>query len=231
MGFAKGVGIDGIAALAGNAFADFPKHWDASSANLPRADYTIQCRSWSGNDITRFQRLFIVPAMLLAGALPLATGNSSYRSPFLCEVYSRGAVQIRLGIIDSLTITRGVGTLGWNKDRKPLGIDISFSVVDLSSLLYVPIAPGFSPLDILDGAKSFSAKLFAEDTPYHDYMAVLSSMSLSSQIYQIPKLVRNLTRGVADFNSWFSVSHTANWFAGTTPGRIWSAFLKGTERI
>ena len=155
--------------------------------------------------------------MLLAGALPLATGNSSYRSPFLCEVYSRGAVQIRLGIIDSLTITRGVGTLGWNKDRKPLGIDISFSVVDLSSLLYVPIAPGFSPLDILDGAKSFSAKLFAEDTPYHDYMAVLSSMSLSSQIYQIPKLVRNLTRGVADFNSWFSVSHTANWFAGTTP--------------
>ena len=104
-------------------------------------------------------------------------------------------------------------------------------MVDLSSLLYVPIAPGFSPLDILDGAKSFSAKLFAEDTPYHDYMAVLSSMSLSSQIYQIPKLVRNLTRGVADFNSWFSVSHTANWFAGTTPGRIWSAFLKGTERI
>ena len=169
--------------------------------------------------------------MLLAGALPLATGNSSYRSPFLCEVYSRGMAQIRLGMIDSLSITRGVGTLGWNKDRKPLGIDVSFSVVDMSSIMYVPIAAGFSPLDILDGAKSFAAKLFAEDSTYHDYLAVVSSMTLSSQIYQIPKLVRNLTRGVADFSSWFSVSHTANWFGGTPPGRIWTAFLKGTDRI
>ena len=228
-GIASGVGLEGLGALAGNAFVDIPKHWDSSSANLPSMSYTIKLRAPYGNDMSRFISLYVPMAMLLAGALPLATGNASYRSPFLVEIYSRGRAQCRMGIITDLSMQWGTGNVGFNKDKKPLGIDITFTVQDLSSIMYMPVSPGFSPGDVLDGA--FEAKLFAEDSTYHDFLSVLSSMPLNSQIYQIPKFMRNLTTAVADFKSWASISHAANWAAGTPPGRLFSTILKGTDRL
>ena len=230
-GIASGVGISGLATLAGNAFVDVPKHYDGSTAQLPTASFTLHLRSWAGNDVSRFMNLYVPLCLILAGALPLSAGNAAYQAPFLCEAYSRGRFQIRTGMIDAVQVMRGMGTVGFNKDKKPLGIDVQVSIIDLSSIIHVPIVAGANPMDLLSVGPSFTAKLFAEDTAYRDYMAVLSSMSLSSQIYQSIKFMRNLNKAVVDFNSWFSVSHMANWVGGTTPGRIWSAFVKGTDRL
>lgn len=229
-GVASQVGMSGLATLAGSAFVDIPKHYEASIANLPRAEFTIPLRSPYGNDLSRFMNLYVPLAMLLAGALPLSAGNAAYVSPFLVECYCRGRCQIRLGMIDSISIQRGVGNLGWNKDGKPLGIDVTFSIVDMSSILHIPIVPSTSPLDLLSPTKAV-AKIFAEDSTYKDYLAVLSSMTLSSQIYQLPKLFRHITKVSADMNSWFTASHFANWFRGTLPGSVWSAVVLGTNRL
>lgn len=229
-GVASQVGMSGLATLAGSAFVDIPKHYEQSIANLPRAEFTIPLRSPYGNDLSRFMNLYVPLAMLLAGALPLSAGNAAYVSPFLVECYCRGRCQIRLGMIDSISIQRGVGNLGWNKDGKPLGIDVTFSVVDMSSILHIPIVPSTTPFDMLSPTKA-TAKIFAEDSAYKDYLAVLSSMTLSSQVYQLPKLFRNITKVGADLNSWFTASHFANWFRGTVPGNIWSAVVTGTAKI
>ena len=230
-GIAEGIGISGLATLAGNAFVDIPKHYDGSTAQLPQASFTLHLRSWAGNDVSRFMNLYVPLCLILAGALPLSAGNAAYQAPFLCEAYSRGRFQIRTGIIDGVQIQRGLGTVGFNKDKKPLGIDVTVSIIDLSSIMHVPIVAGSNPMDLLSVGPNFTAKLFAEDTAYRDYMAVLASMSLSSQIYQSVKFMRNLNKAVTDFNSWFSISHTASWIGGTTPGRIWSAFVKGSDRL
>lgn len=153
-GVADSVGISGIATLAGSAFVDIPKHWENSVAQLPRADFTIQLRTPYGNKMSRMQNLYIPLSMLLAGALPLSTGPHSYTSPFICELYSKGRMAIRLGMIDSLTITRGQGNVGWTQDAEPLGIDISFSVVDLSTILHMPIAAGLSNWEKILGASA-----------------------------------------------------------------------------
>ena len=68
--------------------------------------------------------------MLLAGILPLSTGKASYTSPFLCQLYDRGRLQIRLGMIESLSITRGTTNLAFDKHGQALGIDVTFSVVE-----------------------------------------------------------------------------------------------------
>ena len=155
-GAADGLHLSGLAALGGSAFVDIPKHWQSSTASLPRANYTIRLTSPYGNPISQLINLHIPLAMLLAGALPLSTGKQSYTSPFLVELYDKGRCQVKLGMIDSLSITRGTGNLGYNNEGHAMGIDVSFSVIDMSSVLSMPITEGFS-MDGLNTGLSLGA--------------------------------------------------------------------------
>lgn len=136
--------VSGLAALGGAAFVDIPKGWHQASASLPRGSYTVNLVSPYGNPLSQLMNLHVPLAMLLAGVLPLSTGKQSYTSPFLVELYDRGRCQTRLGMIDSMSITRGVGNLGFNNAGKTMGIDVSFSILDLSSIMHMPISQGFS---------------------------------------------------------------------------------------
>lgn len=243
-GILSGVQLSGLAALAGSAFVDIPKMWDSSTANLPRADYTIELRSPYGNKLSRFQNLYIPLAMLLAGALPLATGKRSYTSPFICELYCRGRAAIRLGMIDSLSITRGVGNIGWTPDGEPLGIDVSFSVVDLSSVLYMPIAPTFTAgkgaligaAEAVAGeagavtAASMLGETWDDDNSFTDYLGVLGALSFQDMVYPSNKWRLNVTRQLRAFDTWRSPAHLAQWMMGTFPGRVVNALALGTDR-
>lgn len=243
-GLAEGLHLSGLMALAGNAFVDIPKHWDNSSIEFPRADFTIQLRSPYGNKMSRFQNLFIPLSMLLAGALPLSTGKHSYTSPFICELYCKGRNTIRLGMIDRLSITRGVGNMGWSQDDEPLGIDISFSVVDMSTVLHMPIKAHFSLWKNLataaaDGANSETAQAFLtmtdkdmydDDNSFTDYLAVLGSLNFNDQVFPTRQWrLRRLNRQIS-MESWRSPAHMANWFFGTLPGRALQAIAVNTDR-
>lgn len=235
-GVADSFGAGGLAALMGNAMVDIPKYWESSSANLPRASYTIELRSPYGNDLARFQNLMVPLAMLLAGALPRSTGFQSYTSPYLCEFYVKGRVQSRLAIIDSLEITRGTGNCGFTSDGKPLGIDVTVSFLDLSSVMHMPQTAHFNPLGVLlDPAGAASKFLFPEDSTFSDYLAVLSSMGIADQIYTPRKLRRNLNTAILNFRSWTSQAHFASWVSnggilfGIRAGRITSALFQASE--
>lgn len=147
-GVADSLKISGLAALGGAAFVDIPKHWQSSIAQLPRANYTINLTSPYGNPLSQLINIHIPLAMLLAGALPISSGKQSYTSPFLVELYDKGRCQTRLGMIDSLSITRGTGNLGFNSNGAPLAMEVTFSIVDMSTILHMPISEGFS----MDGA-------------------------------------------------------------------------------
>lgn len=146
--FAQGaldtVQLSGLVALAGSALVDIPKHWQSSTAQLARANYTVVLRTPYNNPISRLLHKHIPLAMLLCGALPLSTGKQSYTSPFLVELYDKGRCQTRLGMIDSMTVTRGKGNTGWTSDGFATGIEVNFSIVDLTSILHMPISEGFS---------------------------------------------------------------------------------------
>ncbi len=158
-------------------------------------------------------------AMLLAGALPLSTGKQSHTSPFLVELHDRGRVMCRLGIIDSLSITRGTSNLGFNNEGQPMAVDVSFSVLDLSSIVALPIQPGFSdqPLaGLLDGDNSFS-----------DYLMAISAMKLGDTIYRIPMLKYQVARKIADVKSFLSASGIASYTASLPGINMLSAIMKG----
>lgn len=273
-GVMQQLNVSGLAVLGGGAFVDIPKHWQSSVAQLPRASYTINLVSPYGNPISQLVNLHIPLAMLLAGALPLSTGKQSYTSPFLVELYDKGRCQTRLGMIDSLSVTRGTGNLGFSSDGHVMGIDVTFSIVDLSSILHMPISQGFSMDGLTTGATAgviggavaggsvggvagaaagavtgaaVGAGLgagvdaaanavkavkgvFDEDTAFTDYMAVISGLGLSDQIYSFNKLKLNLTRSMTNWRSFYSASNFASFAGDVMPSRMVSALFKGTAR-
>lgn len=243
-GLLDSVQLSGLATLAGSAFVDIPKYWQSSTANLPTSTYTINLVSPYHNPISQILNIDIPLCMLLAMVLPKSTGTQSYTGPFLVELYDRGRCQTRLGMVDSLSITRGTGNVGFNQDGKALGVDVTFSIVDMSSVLHMPITENISftegaimaVSDAVAGeagqaaAAVLTGGAFSEDTVFSDYMAVLAGMSLSDQIYGLRNLKLNLTRKMADYETWKSPSHMASFFGDTLPGRIISGFYRGTDK-
>ena len=222
MGAANSLGIDGIAALGGNAFADIPKYWMQSTASLPRMNYRIRLVSPYGNRYSRFVNLWLPVSMLLAASLPLSAGPHAYTSPFLCQLYDRGRAQTRLGMIQSLQITRGLTNLAFNKIGEPMSIEISFDVVELSNIVHMPISKSFNPL----GEAGMSA-IFDNESLYHDYIATLSSLSLTEQIYVGERLKIGLTKYMKNLDSWFSVAHAMNQVGDLGAVRLFSGFFPG----
>lgn len=210
--------VGGLAAFAGNSFVDIPKHWESSSAKMPQSTYTLTLISPYGNPVSQMFNIYIPLCMLLAGALPLSTGKQSYTAPFMCELYDRGRAITRLGIIDSLTIQRGTSNLGFSKEGQPMAIEVSFSVLDMSTIVAMPIYQGFS---LFDG-------LFDTENTFSDYLSALSAMSLRDVTQRIPMLKYAGRKKIADIQTFLSASHFGQ-VAANLPGvNLIGAFMKGT---
>ena len=222
-GAAEIIHVDGLAAAAGSAFVDIPKSWESSTANLTKSTYSMTLISPYGNPISRLFNIWIPLSMLLAGALPLATGKQSHTSPFLCELHDRGRTMVRCGIIDSLTITRGTSNLGFTNDGNALAIEVSFTVMDLSSIMAVPVQPGF-------GFNALLGSVFDSENAFSDYLMSLAAFNLSDTIYRIPLLKYQINRAAADISTFVSSSHIASYVASLPGVNLIGAAMRGVDR-
>jgi len=212
--------VSGLMSLGGSAFVDIPKHWQSSAVNLPKSTYTMTLISPYGNAISQLINLYIPLSLLLAGACPLSTGRQSYTSPFICQLFDQGRSQTRLGMIDSLTIQRGTSNLGFNKAKSPMAIDVSFSVVDLSSIMHLPISRG-----LFESGEG----IFDDDTVFHDYMAVLGSLGLYEQFNVIPKTILKTANKIKNYQLLRSPAAMAKFFHEKTPVGVLDVFYKGSS--
>ncbi len=232
-GALEGIHMSGLLALAGNAFVDIPKTWNGSSANLPSASYTIKLRSPYGSKMSRLMNLYVPLGMLLAAALPLSTGKRSYTSPFICEAFCRGRHAIRLGMITDMSITRGSGNLGWNQDGDALGIDVSFTITDMSTIMHMPIQVNFGLSDkILQGAGDLlgSIATYDDDNAFTDYLAVLGGLSWQDMSYANRRWRLARYRQMQAWTSWKSPARVAAWAGDTTLGRLINGISVETDR-
>lgn len=243
-GALDGLQMSGLMALAGNAFVDIPKTWSGSSANLPKASYSIQLRSPYGDRMSLFMNIYVPLAMLLAAALPLSTGKRSYTSPFICEAYCRGRHAIRLGIFESLSVSRGEGNLGWSQDGQALGVDVNFTIADLSSIMHLPIQANFGFTDAftqgvsdmiggeagMNVASYFQKGTYDDDNTFNDYMAVLGGLSWQDLVYANRRWRLSRYRQMQNWRSWKSPARVSMFLGNTYPGRLVNALSVETDR-
>jgi hypothetical protein len=257
-GVAESLSISGIAALAGSAFVDIPEMWDSSTADVGRSTYTIPLRAPYGHQYSRLQNLIIPMCALMAMALPLSTGKQSYTSPLLLELFSQGRTQVRLGMVESLSFTRGVGETGWLPGGRYMGVDCNLTIIDLSKVVHMPIDPGFNLLkagqfalakgaaegvNVLgglfghgnavnsDGVAAFTMdSSFDDDNKYTDYLAILGSLPLEANTSTWRKFKLRATQQASQFKDYTSMSHMMNSFMGTWCGDVIKAFSISTAR-
>ena len=184
-----------IQTLTGNAYVDIPKKWDTSDMSFPSITYNMSLRALYNTPFSRLKDELIPLAMILAGTLPLSAGQSAHTSPFLCEAFCKGVQHIKMGMITSLSVTRGVNNLAYDKNKNMRGIDVSFTITDFSTIMTAPVNTS-----IFD---TFNIAL-EDNKPINRYLAVLASRDLLTSKYMVPRMKLKASRMLMNIDKAFS---------------------------
>jgi hypothetical protein len=186
--------------ISTGVFIDVPEQWSGSSFNKSQS-FNFQLRAPYG-DITSIYQSIIVPlAMILAGAIPRATGPNSYTQPFLCRAYCRGIFAIPLGIIDSISVKRGSSEFGWTHSGLPTCVDVSISIKDLSSAMYMALHQSWL------GSKGVGSNAYT-DNSFSEYLMTLAGTGTYERLSTGQRLIRRAQLASHKLrNNIFDVTH------------------------
>lgn len=210
-----------VQSLSGSAYIEVPKRWDESSMSFQQHTYSMQLIAPYNSFVSRLQNIFIPLCMLLGGTLPLATGKSSYTSPFLCKLYSRSVSSIELGMITSLNITRGTSNLAYDKKRNPLAIDVSFTVTDFSTLVTSPVNSSIFT--------DFFSVTMEDDTPLGNYISVLGGRDIITAKYASKQIAMRLSKRYSKLEQVFNVNRLGVWAGNSLDSTL--GFLVSARNI
>ncbi len=180
----------GIEVLKGAGFVDIPEIWESSNFSKSYS-FSFQLRTPYADKYSIFYSLYIPLALMMAGALPRSVGQSAYTSPFIVRAYCKGMFAIPLGIIDTITITRGAAEYGWSKSMLPTQVDINFTIKDLSPIMHVALAD--------EGIKDWFS-IFGQNSTFQEYLLTLSGQNLASSALRT-KLAANRKKALMKIHS------------------------------
>ena len=147
-----------------------------------------------------FQSIMIPIAGLLAAALPRGVGDSTYTSPFLVRAFCKGMFAIPAGIISTLSLTRGSSEFGWSLSKLPTVVDVSFTIEDLSPMLFLSIAG--------QGELTAVMQAFTNNSKMHEYINTLVGIGAKERYYLLGQLKRRLqTAMLIGKNTLFSATY------------------------
>ena len=157
----------------------FPKIWQDSSFSRSYS-FNIKLRSPDHDNVSIFFNIMVPYMHLLALTLPVSHEDNanSYNAPFLLKAYCKGLFNINDGIITDLSVTRG-GECQWNDDGLPTQMDISISIEDLYSSLFMSKLNEFKPPILINQMKN--AWSIVQNTAMMDYLANLSGLNIAEE--------------------------------------------------
>ena len=158
-----------VGSFLSGAKIDVPKRWSSSTASFPTLSFKMTLISPTAHPVAQMRAIYIPLAAILAGTLPLSTGPRSSTSPYLCSMFVRGYQRISMGMITSLSITRGTSNLPFNKQRRPLAVEVTFTVTDFSDSISAPVSN--SLLDL-------GSAVYDDDSGLSKYISSLCSRDL-----------------------------------------------------
>lgn len=197
-------GFEGTVAYmaSGNGYFDLPKQWSGSAGMSRSLTFNMKLRARTGGDpVSIYQSIMIPLSLLMAAALPRAVGDTTYTSPFLVRAFCKGMFAVPAGIISSLSITRGASEFGWSLSNLPTVVDVSFTIEDLSPMLFLSIAGG-------EGMLKAIGQAFTNNTKMHEYINTLVGIGAKERYYRLGQLKRRLkTALLISKNTTFSATY------------------------
>jgi len=207
--------------IAGAGMIDFPDIWKSSSFSKSY-HFNMSLRSPYGDPYSILQNLYIPLSLLLGGAMPRGIGRAAYTSPFICRAYCKGMFAVPYGMINSMTIKRGADQFGWNTQRLPTCIDVSFEIKDMSPAMYLAMADG--------GTWSAIKEVFGANSSFQEYLLTLSGMGLADRLSWLRNLRRKAQYLLAQVqSSKLSPFYWGSVFGNSLPARMISTFIPTTK--
>lgn len=157
----------------------FPKIWQDSSFSRSYS-FTIKLRSPDHDNVSIYFNIMVPYLHILALTLPVSHEDNvnAYNAPFLLKAYCKGLFNINDGIISDLSVSRGA-ECQWNDDGLPTQMDLSISIEDLYSSLFMSALKDFNPPILINTIKdSFS---FVQNTAMMDYLANLAGLNIAEE--------------------------------------------------
>ena len=208
---------DNFAALSTGASIDIPERYAGSDFSKSHS-LKFSLRAPNGDNVSIYQSIIVPLAMLMAAAMPRAAGPNSYMSPFLLRAYCKGMFSIPMGIIESMSITRGSSEFGWSYDSLPTCVDVSLSIKDLSPAMY------------LSFKDSGITELLNGNTNFNEYMLTLSGIGLFERISRFAQIKRNSQLWLLKKrNRWLNPNAWSSRIGNKAIGRIISLVYPDTN--
>lgn len=164
--------------MSGQARMGFPEVWQDSSFERS-SSISMKLYSPYGNRLSIFENIYVPMIFLLALALPKSIGNNAYMTPFIVRTAAKGLFTCDLGIISSISISRG----SEGGDRTVEGfnrkMDISVEVKDLLPKINMSIDGGIWGF------------LSSKNVGMHGYLRTLANVDVEDMI-SIYKRIGNL---------------------------------------
>jgi hypothetical protein len=125
--------------------------------------FTVHLKTPYGTKFGYFMDICVPLMHLLALGIPKQTSANTYGSPFLIKAYCEGMFTCNLGMVTSITVSKGLNS-SFSVDGLPTEVDVTVTISDLYSDL--SMSPQSSPL------------LFINNSSLVDYLATTCGLSL-----------------------------------------------------
>ena len=177
-GLAESLGIDKLlTSVTGAGYFTIPDTWKGSSYSQSY-NINIQLRSRYGDPVSIYQSIYVPLACLLAGSMPRSISSDMYTSPFVLKAYCKGMFAVPLGVIENLTVKRGLPEFGWSDMELPTAVDVSMTIKDLSPTMHLTIAD------------DRFLSIFAHNDNLQEYLTTLSGIGLRERNSAIGTFIR-----------------------------------------
>ena len=205
-------------ALMGGGFFDIPKMWDDSSFEYQKHTFKARLGGPYGHPLAQAQDMYIPLFMLICAVASQSVGKAGYTSPMLCRPFIKGIMAPSMAIMDSLVIERGVGNIGFDSRGRPLAIDVTFSFIDLSSFISMPVEAGvFGPIN----------SAMDDSSPMARYIQLLAGRDYYTTKYAAPKIALKYDKLRKGFGRMSSPAAMGTAIGNSIGGSVVGALLNG----
>lgn len=213
LGSLASTGVDTV--LSGGKII-FPELWGDSSFDRSYS-LDIKLRSPDNDPLSIYLNILVPYIHLLAFVLPRGLDGTTdsatidpngYTSPFLVRAYCKGLFNIDMGLVTGLDVTKGAECC-WNDDGLPTQVDISLTIKDLYSALFMT-AIGNNVISYK------SIKAIVTNTFMMDFLANMAGLNVG-------------TMGIGRKTEMFTYLNTG--YYKTLPSRVWTGVEQKISNI
>jgi hypothetical protein len=171
----------------------FPDMWQDSRFDK---SYNISFKFYSpyGDKTSIFRYVYVPFIALLAMALPKQDGLLGYEKPFVMKMMRPGYFDINMGVVTSMSITKGGADSLWTVDGFPQMIEVNMNVVDLYPQMVQTDDVGMLSYNI--GISNFlqnMAGIRSDQLSFLGFKAMINRMLSNSMLFTFDETIENKT--------------------------------------